>query len=75
MGKKKGEKKRAIPSEFFKKLATQYPECYFFPFGYGKYVRNGREIPFDPFSSSPSLSELALFLNGTVQRGRGWIID
>eukprot|EP00484_Ammonia_sp_Unknown_P025586 CAMPEP_0197030846 /NCGR_PEP_ID=MMETSP1384-20130603/9990_1 /TAXON_ID=29189 /ORGANISM="Ammonia sp." /LENGTH=414 /DNA_ID=CAMNT_0042460271 /DNA_START=34 /DNA_END=1278 /DNA_ORIENTATION=+ len=48
-GKKQPEKKRSIPNEFFKELASKYPHCYFFPFGYGEWTRDGRQIKWDPF--------------------------
>ena len=56
LGKKKSEKEVALPHSFFKKLATQYPECYFFPFGYGKWTNNGHNVPFDPFYTISSVS-------------------
>eukprot|EP01084_Bolivina_argentea_P185683 320180_1 len=49
MGRKKDVKKILIPREFFKELATKYPECYFFPFGYGSWSNNGHNVKFDPF--------------------------
>eukprot|EP01084_Bolivina_argentea_P121535 215381_1 len=47
----KNQKKVVMSREFFKKLATEYPECYFFPFGYGEWENNGRKVKFDPFYS------------------------
>lgn len=45
----KNEKAVTMPREFFKKLATEYPESYTFPFGYGEWHHNGKKVEFDPF--------------------------